>query len=75
MDKPTAGTKFVFAQDGDCTHDSSGDLQELTVEVCDGGGGVYLAISTERWALDSEDLKKFIRQLKWCMKQVRSVGI
>ncbi len=66
MNKPTVGTKFVFSQEADCCSD---EPQELVVEMCDGGGGMYVRISTQGWALDAEDLRKFIGRLKWCVKQ------
>lgn len=66
MNKPTAGTRFVFNQEADCSSDAN---QELVVEMCDGGGGMYVRISTQGWALDAEDLRKFIGRLKWCVKQ------
>lgn len=68
MNKPTAGTKFVFSQDADCCS-SERQEQELVVEICDGGAGPYVRISTQAWALDVEDLRKFVGRLKWCVKQ------
>lgn len=65
MNRPTAGTKFVFSQDADCC---SNEQQELVVEMCDGGNGMFVRISTQGWALDVEDLRKFIGRLKWCLK-------
>ena len=65
MKKPTVGTKFVFSQEADSC---SIDAQELTVEICDGGAGKYVRISTVAWALDLEDLGKFIGKIKWCVK-------
>lgn len=61
------GTVFVFHQDRDSCSDSE-DTQELKVEICDGGGGAYVRISTQGWALDVEDLRKFVGRLKWCLK-------
>lgn len=66
MNKPTAGTKFVFSQCADCC---SFEEQELVAEICDGGNGMFVRISTQGWALDAEDLRKFIGRLKWCVKQ------
>ena len=66
MKRPTAGTRFVFFQDADsCSHEE----QELVAEICDAGGGLYVRISTQGWALDVEDLQEFIDRLKWCVKQ------
>lgn len=66
MNRPTEGTRFVFYQDADCC---SNEDQELTVEICNGGNGMFVRISTQAWALDVEDLRKFIGRLKWCVKQ------
>lgn len=65
MKKPVAGTRFVFSQSADCC---SNEDQELVVEICDGGAGPYARISTQAWALDTEDLRKFVGRLKWCLK-------
>ena len=66
MNRPTEGTKFVFSQEADSC---SNDDQELVVEICDAGNGMFVRISTQGWALDVEDLRKFIGRLKWCVKQ------
>lgn len=65
MKRPGAGTRFVFLQEADSCSDVE---QELTVEICDGGAGPYVRIATQGWALDAEDLRKFIGRLKWCIK-------
>ncbi len=65
MKNPTVGTKFVFSQEADSC---SIDAQELTVEICDAGAGRYARISTEAWAMDPADLRKFARKLNWCLK-------
>jgi hypothetical protein len=66
VNRPTAGTRFVFFQGADCC---SFEEQELVAEICDGGNGMFVRISTQGWALDVEDLRKFINRLKWCVKQ------
>jgi hypothetical protein len=69
-------SKFVFQQDNDCCDDGKHDYdtgcQYLTVETHDGGGGVYLTIKTERWALDLEDLETLVERLTQIVKQVHS---
>jgi hypothetical protein len=65
MKNPTVGTKFVFSQEADSC---SIDAQELTVEICDGGAGKYVRISTEAWAMDLEDYRGFLARIKWCLK-------
>lgn len=71
MKRPTIGTKFVFFQEPDCC---SIDGQELVAEMCDGGNGMFVRISTQGWALDVEDLRKFIGRLKWCVKQCEQIN-
>ena len=45
------GGTFTFTQDADSC--SVGDGQQLEVTVEDAGGGKYLVIKTDRWAVDS----------------------
>lgn len=42
---------------------SSGD-QVLTINTADAGGGNYIVLETERWAIDKEDIDKFAALLK-----------
>lgn len=52
---------FLYEQDNDCC--DSGNLgQTLTVQTQDGGGGNYIILSTERWAID--DIDQFCAELK-----------
>lgn len=51
--------KTVFTQPGDscgpeCTY------QELTIETMDAGAGPFCVISTQRWAIESEQEIEFI---------------
>lgn len=61
----------TFEQEVDCCGPSDRKTLELTVETCDGGGGPYVVLSTERWAIDPNDKKEvdaFIRALKSVVK-------
>jgi hypothetical protein len=49
--------KLRFTQDADCC--AAGD-QLLEVEAVDGGAGCYVVLSTERWAIDREELPKLV---------------
>lgn len=60
--KPTEGTEFHFFE----------DERELKVVVRDEGGGKFLVIEGQ-WALDPEELSKFIETLKWCLEQVEEI--
>jgi hypothetical protein len=74
MKKPVCGTKFVFDQEADTCAPGSDLANTLEVEICDGGAGRYIAIKTDRWALDPEDVKPFLETLFWCFKQTRDIG-
>lgn len=66
--RPTGG---LFEQDGDCV---GGDVyQSLEVEVSDGGGGCFLVLKTDRWALDPEDLDKFIADLRTLLPKTEEI--
>lgn len=56
---------LTYTQDDDTW--SNGDGQQLDIKthrVDDGPDGCYITISTERWALDREDIDAFCNQLK-----------
>ena len=57
-------TTKVFIQDADCCDSNSGLDQQLTVSTQDGGGGKYIVISTDRWALNPDEIEDFIKALK-----------
>jgi len=48
-------TRIEFSQDEDSDGRPGVDTQSLTVYVADAGGGPYLVIETERWAIDDLD--------------------
>jgi hypothetical protein len=60
--------QFQFTQEVDSC--ASGLINELHVEVADAGGGPYIVLKTERWAIDVEDLPVFIKQLKDLVTQI-----
>ena len=55
--------RVVLTQDKDCC-DMGDDVQEMTVTVEDGGGGPFLVIDTQRWALDLTEIDRFIAKLR-----------
>lgn len=66
-----ASLKLTLTQDEDCCGRSEIDTQSIEIETMDGGGGAYLVISTERWALDDEaDIDKFAARLKEVLRQM-----
>ena len=59
---PVEGTEFHFYESD----------RELMVKVCYEGGGKFLVFRGE-WALDPEELPKFMQTLKWCLEQVEEI--
>jgi hypothetical protein len=56
--------EFNFSQDVDSCQDSDDMCQVLKVFTQDAGGGSYICIKTDRWAIDTEDIDKFAEILK-----------
>ena len=69
MKQPTlSSVKFTYTQDPDCC--GPDDVQVLEIETMDGGGGHYVTISTDRWALDDEeDVAKLATMILGVLKQ------
>jgi len=65
--------KFVFSQDQDSCGDTGDSFQTLIVDIEDAGGGNYLILKTDRWAIDPDDIDAFCDRLKWCLRQRRSM--
>lgn len=66
MDEKLRPSVFQAIQNVDCCE--SGIYNELTVEILDGGGGNYLVIKTDRWAIDADTIDAFAAELKNCLK-------
>jgi hypothetical protein len=60
--------QFQFTQEVDSC--ATGLINELHVEISDAGGGPYVVLKTERWAIDVQDLPIFIKQLKDLVTQI-----
>jgi hypothetical protein len=60
--RPVGGTEFHFYE----------AERELKVSVCDEGGGKFLVLDGQ-WALDPNELPKFMETLKWCLEQVEGM--
>lgn len=56
------GVTETYTQEMDCC--GLGDINELIVETMDGGGGWFLTLKTERWALDVDEIDAFAAALK-----------
>lgn len=59
----------TLRQDEDCCGRLDHQDQEIRVETHDGGGGAYLVIATQRWAID--DVEAFAAQLERVLNMVR----
>lgn len=60
---------ITYTQESDCC--SPKDLgQQLVVKTQDGGGGSYIVLETERWAIDKTDIDKFSQALKDLLKDL-----
>lgn len=62
--------KYTFHQERDCCGEGDED-NYLEIETHDGGGGQYLVIKTERWAIEPGEFPEFINLLKKSLKTVR----
>lgn len=64
--------KNTYTENPDSCAESDRDMNVLTVETQDAGGGAYVVISTERWALDLESLDEFAAELRRVIEAVKS---
>jgi hypothetical protein len=63
----------IFTQPQDCCT-SDNDLQELHIHTCDGGGGEFYIIETQRWAFDKpEDLLNLIHEFIEKNKKIKNI--
>jgi hypothetical protein len=61
----------VYSQDEDCCGRASELGQEITISTHDGGGGPYVVIQTERWAMDDDkEIGELAAKLKAILKRV-----
>jgi len=61
----------VYWQQEDCCAPVNEGGQTFTISTQNGGGGSYLVISTERWALDSaKEIDDFARKLKAILARI-----
>lgn len=62
-------SKDTWTQDNDCCDDQSCG-QQLIVQTQDGGGGSFIVLETQRWAIDADDIDKFCAMLKSTIERV-----
>ena len=66
-DKPKlVETKDEWYQENDCCDSGCGQVLEVWTQ--DGGGGNFICIKTDRWAID--DIDAFCKMLKSTLKRV-----
>ena len=68
MDLPETAS-FTWAQEADDCDDNV-LYQRIEIKVEDSGGGKYLVLITDRWAIDPAEIDAFVDRLKWCLSQV-----
>lgn len=56
--------RVTYTEAADSCAPSGSDLNLLQIETQDAGGGVYVVIKTERWALDLESLDEFVAEVR-----------
>jgi hypothetical protein len=54
----------TYYQEADSCQEHSDEGQTLTLRTDDAGGGKFLLISTDRWAIDADDIPPFARLLE-----------
>lgn len=60
-------TALTYDQDGDSC--GGPDYQSITIKTMDAGGGHYLVIETDRWAINREDIDAFTDMLRRAIEQ------
>lgn len=64
------GVTMTLEQPEDCCGRVNEEKQYLTVETQDGGGGAYIVLKTERWALDYEQIHALAMRLQEILRSV-----
>ena len=63
----------VYEQDEDSAGRANESRQDITLETVDAGGGSYIVIKTERWALDdAADMAKLVGKMKAMLKRIEA---
>ena len=63
----------VYSQDEDCCGRVDALGQDITISTEDGGGGSYVTIQTDRWAMDDDkEIDTFAAKMKVLLKRVDS---
>ena len=57
-------SSIVLEQPEDCCGRTGNTHQFLEIETADGGGGPYLVIKTERWAIDEDGIEELLARFR-----------
>lgn len=58
----------VYSQDEDCCGRPDDICQQIEISTENGGGGSYLVVKTERWAVD--DIDELVRPMRDLLKRI-----
>ena len=66
-----ASVTETYTQDEDCCGRVGESWQDIEISTFDGGGGSYIVIKTERWAVgDAKEIDAFAAEMKSVLKRV-----
>ncbi|MDZ4341704.1 MAG: hypothetical protein U1E51_04615 [Candidatus Binatia bacterium] len=60
----------VWSQDQDSCGPLDDPGQDITLETTDAGGGNYIVIKTDRWAMELADMDALVSKMKAMLKRV-----
>lgn len=63
--------RIQYGQDTDACDETRNSVQTLDIECINAGGGHYLVIETERWAIDETDIEGFSQRLRDVLAMAR----
>lgn len=63
--------QVVLEQEEDCCGRENEEYQYMTLETHDGGGGAYVVMKTDRWAIDVNDIDSFVEIVKKLVASVK----
>lgn len=67
-----ASVHLTLRQPEDCCGRVEEEEQYLSVETYDGGGGQYIVLKTERWALDYEQINALALRLQEVLRSIET---
>lgn len=64
------GITAHYTQEVDSCGPSGGGYNLLDIEVTNAGGGPYIIIKTDRWALDVDDMEALSKEIRRLINEV-----